>query len=40
MPAGYFVIRARDYAEATELARSSPHFRYGGAIDIRAIDPT
>ena len=35
---GYFMITARDYAEACRLAESCPHLRYGGNIEIRQID--
>lgn len=37
---GFFVISARDETEALEIARSSPHFRHGGQVVIRHIDPT
>ncbi|MGH7469923.1 MAG: YciI family protein [Longimicrobiales bacterium] len=37
---GYFVIRARDYEEALTLARHSPHLKYGGTIEVRAIEST
>lgn len=36
---GYFVISAADYAQAEDIARSSPHVRYGGTFEIRRIDP-
>ena len=35
---GYFIVRATDYADATRLARSSPHLRHGGSVEIRAIE--
>ncbi len=35
---GYFVIRARDYAEATSIAMTAPHLRYGGSIELRRIE--
>jgi len=35
---GYFLIRAASYDEAVEVARTCPHLRYGGSIEIRAID--
>src|SRR5688572_27977934 len=38
--AGYFVLAARDAAQADELACGCPHLRYGGRISIRPIDPT
>lgn len=37
---GFFLIRARDYDEALRIARESPHLRYGGQIEVRAIEPT
>jgi hypothetical protein len=37
---GFFVISARDESEALEIARSSPHYRHGGQVVIRHIDPT
>jgi|SRR5271157_4837356 hypothetical protein len=36
---GFFVIAAADYDEACRLAESCPHFKYGGAIEVRQIDP-
>jgi len=37
---GYFLIRARDYADAVRIARDCPHLEYGGEIEIRRINPT
>ena len=37
---GYFVIRAQNYDEAVAVARSSPHLKYGGTIEVRAIQDT
>lgn len=37
---GYFVVHARDYNDALRIARSSPHLRYGGRIEVRAIERT
>ena len=36
---GFFVIAAKDYDEACRIAESCPHFKYGGNIVIRQIDP-
>ena len=36
---GYFVIRADDYEQALRLARTCPHLRNGGRIEVREIDP-
>jgi hypothetical protein len=35
---GLFIIRAADYDEAVRIAESSPHVRYGGIMEVRAID--
>jgi hypothetical protein len=37
---GYFLIRAADDAAALALARSCPHLRHGGRIEVRRIRPT
>lgn len=37
-PRGYFVIRARDLAEATAIAKECPHLKHGGRISLRPID--
>lgn len=34
---GIFVVRAADYEEAVQLARSSPHARYGARTEVREI---
>ena len=34
-PRGFFVVRARDLAEARQIAASCPHLRYGGRIVLR-----
>jgi hypothetical protein len=34
---GYFVIAARDLADATAIAGSCPHLRHGGTIIVREI---
>jgi hypothetical protein len=36
---GFFLIAAKDYDEACRLAESCPHFKYGGSIEVRQIDP-
>lgn len=36
---GFFLIAAEDYNEACRLAESCPHFKYGGSIEVRQIDP-
>jgi predicted GIY-YIG superfamily endonuclease len=34
-PRGFFVVRARDLAEAQRIAAACPHLRYGGRIVLR-----
>jgi len=36
---GYFIIRAADYAEATEISKTCPHLKFGGRIELREIEP-
>ena len=36
---GFFVIAAKDYDAACRVAETCPHFKYGGGIEIRQIDP-
>jgi hypothetical protein len=35
---GFFLIRARDYGDAMEIAKDGPTLRYGGRIEVRQID--
>jgi len=35
---GYFVVTAASYDEAVEIAKSGPHLRYHGRIEVRKID--
>lgn len=35
---GFFLIRARDFDHAQKIAKSCPHLRYSGAIEVRPID--
>jgi hypothetical protein len=37
---GFFVIRAKDLAEAQQLAATCPHIKHGGRIEVREIDTT
>lgn len=37
---GFFVIRAPDLAAARRIAEECPHLRYGGRIELRAIERT
>lgn len=34
---GYFLLRARDDAEALRVARTCPHLRYGGRVELRRV---
>ena len=34
---GYFLLRARDDAEALAIAKTCPHLRYGGRVELRRI---
>lgn len=35
---GYFVISAKDLDEATSIAETCPHLRYGGTVSLRRIE--
>jgi hypothetical protein len=35
---GYFLVKARNYEAASELALKCPHLDYGGTIELRQID--
>ena len=37
--AGFFLIAARDDAQATAVARACPHLRHGGSVVLRRIVP-
>jgi hypothetical protein len=37
---GYFIVAARDFEAALDVARSCPHLKYGGRIEVRAIART
>ena len=37
---GFFLIRADSRQEAMRIARESPHARYGGVVEVRAVDDT
>jgi hypothetical protein len=37
---GFFVIRARDLADAQRIAGACPHLKHGGRVELRAIQPT
>ena len=35
---GYFIVNAASYDEAVEIAKTSPHLRYNGRIEVRKVD--
>ena len=35
---GYFAIEAKSYDEAVEIAKTCPHLKYNGRIELRQID--
>jgi hypothetical protein len=35
---GYFLLRTRSDADAIEVARSCPHLRHGGVLELRPIE--
>jgi hypothetical protein len=35
---GYFVIKASDLEEAMQIAKSHPHLKYNGSIELRPIE--
>mgnify|MGYP001620133108 CR=1 FL=1 len=35
---GYWILRAKDYAEALELVRDHPHLASSGSIEVREVD--
>ena len=37
---GYFIIEAKDYDDAVQIASQCPHLKYGGIIELREIEPT
>jgi hypothetical protein len=37
---GLFIVEAPDRAAALDVARRTPHHRFGGVVLVRAIDPT
>jgi hypothetical protein len=36
---GYYLIKAANYHDAVECARSCPGLEYGGTIEVRQVDP-
>ncbi len=34
---GYFIIKAKDMAEAVEIAKDCPDFDYGGEVQVRQV---
>jgi hypothetical protein len=37
---GYFIVSAKDWSAAMEIARSCPHLKHGGTIEVREIEKT
>jgi hypothetical protein len=37
---GYFIVSAKDWNAAMEIARSCPHLKHGGTIEVREIEKT
>ena len=35
---GYYMIEAKNYADAVEVAKTCPHAHFGGTIDVREVD--
>lgn len=38
--AGFFVLRARDQADALRIAATCPHLRHGGGVSVRPLAPS
>jgi hypothetical protein len=36
---GYYLIKAKDYQDAVEIAKTCPHVKYGPKVEVREIDP-
>jgi hypothetical protein len=37
---GYFIVSAKDWTAAMEIARTCPHLKHGGTIEVREIEKT
>jgi hypothetical protein len=37
---GYFIVSAKDWTAAMEIARSCPHLKHGGTIEVREVEKT
>ncbi len=37
---GYFIVSAKDWSAAMEIARSCPHLKHGGTVEVREIEKT
>jgi hypothetical protein len=35
---GYYIVNASSYDEAVEIAKTGPHLRYNGRIEVRKVD--
>ena len=36
--AGYFLLPSSDYDQALSIARTCPHLKHGGAVELRQIE--
>jgi hypothetical protein len=39
MVTGYSVVKAKSYAEASKMAKASPHLLNGGTVEVREVMP-
>jgi hypothetical protein len=35
---GYYIVEAASYDDAVEIAKTGPHLRYNGRIEVRKVD--
>lgn len=36
---GFYLVKAKDYNEATEIAKRCPHLNFNGTIELREVNP-
>ncbi|HEY0741837.1 MAG TPA: YciI family protein [Chryseosolibacter sp.] len=34
---GFFIVEAKDYDEAVQMAKDSPDYEYGGSVEVRTV---
>ena len=34
---GFFIVNAKDYAEAVEMAKDCPDYAHGGSVEVRQV---